>query len=70
MDLNDLLYRHQIELMRADEAASLDAQLAHERLADLFAFQIAEVQREKRAPTATVAKPRPPDEGVNPAASR
>ena len=60
MDLNHLLYRHQIELMRADEAASLDAQMAHERLADLFAFHIAEVQRDKRAPTPAVARARLP----------
>ena len=40
MDLNHLLYRHQIELMRADRAASLDAKRAHEGLADLFATRI------------------------------
>jgi len=41
MDLNYLLYRHQISLMRADSAASMEARHAHNGLARGYASRIA-----------------------------
>lgn len=40
MDLNYLLYRHQISLMRADDAASPEARHAHQGLARGYAERI------------------------------
>ncbi|MFS2111444.1 hypothetical protein ACCC88_17270 [Sphingomonas sp. Sphisp140] len=41
MDLNYLLHRHQISLMRASAAASVEARHAHEGLARGYAKRIA-----------------------------
>lgn len=40
MALNYLLYRHQVSLIRAREALSREAQIAHQRLADMYAQRI------------------------------
>lgn len=42
MDLNYLLHRHQVSLMRADSAASPEARHAHRGLARTYAALIAE----------------------------
>lgn len=44
MDLNYLLSRHQISLMRADEAASCEVRHAHRGLAYAYATRIRELQ--------------------------
>jgi hypothetical protein len=44
MDLNYLLYRHQISLMRADSAASTEARHAHQGLARGYARRVAELR--------------------------
>ncbi len=45
MDLNYLLYRHQISLMRADDAASMEARHAHQGLARGYAQRISELRK-------------------------
>lgn len=40
MDLNYLLYRQQISLMRADAAANPEARVAHRSLAQCYADRI------------------------------
>lgn len=40
MDLNHLLHRHQISLMRADAAATLEARYSHRGLAKGYADRI------------------------------
>lgn len=40
MDLNDLYSRHQISLIMAKSAKSLEARRAHQGLADLYAARI------------------------------
>ncbi len=54
MDLNQLLYRHQISLMRADAAASPEARRSHLGLADGYADRITELQRAHGAEMAEV----------------
>lgn len=44
MDLNYLLSRHQISLVRADAAASPEARYAHRNLAKGYAERIRELQ--------------------------
>ena len=46
MDLNHLIHRHQVSLMRADEAACGEARHAHRRLASAYAGQISEFRAE------------------------
>ncbi len=45
MDLNHLLYRHQLSLMRADAAPSAPARQAHGDCARLYARRIGDHQR-------------------------
>jgi len=45
MDLNDLLHRHQISLMRSASAACTPSRLAHLGLARGYAKQIDSLQR-------------------------
>lgn len=40
MDLNYLFARHQISLMRAQDAGGCEARIAHNRLADEYAARI------------------------------
>jgi len=47
MDLNYLLHRHQISVMRADAAACGPSRMAHEGLAALYAGAVSRVQRGK-----------------------
>ena len=44
MDLNYLLHRHQISLMRADAAACGPSRMAHQKLAGLYATPVANLQ--------------------------
>lgn len=44
MDLNHLLSRHQISLMRAADAASVETRQAHHGLASHYAARIDEIQ--------------------------
>jgi hypothetical protein len=44
MDLNELLYREQISLMRADDAASPEARCAHNGLAKAYAGRIKDMR--------------------------
>ena len=46
MDLNQLLYRHQVSLMRADAASCTEARLAHRGLARGYADRIARMRAE------------------------
>lgn len=45
MDLNYLLHRHQISLVRANDAASGEARMAHTGLAQGYAGRIATLRR-------------------------
>jgi len=45
MDLNYLLSRHQISLMRADDAACCEARHAHQGLAQGYATRIRELEQ-------------------------
>lgn len=45
MDLNQLLYRQQVSLMRADAAACAEARTAHRGLATAYGRRINELQR-------------------------
>ena len=44
MDLNELLHRHQVSLMRADGASCLEARAAHMGLARGYAGRIEETR--------------------------
>jgi hypothetical protein len=44
LDLNDLLYRHQLSLMRASNAASVEARCAHAGLARGYRRQVQALQ--------------------------
>jgi hypothetical protein len=44
LDLNDLLYRHQISLMRASSAASVEAKCAHVGLARGYGREVQALQ--------------------------
>jgi len=44
MDLNQLLHRHQISLMRARDAACKEARFSHQGLAALYAQRIARLR--------------------------
>lgn len=46
MDLNYLLHRHQVSLMRADSATGLEARHAHAGLARTYASLIDGLQRD------------------------
>jgi hypothetical protein len=46
MDLNQLLYRQQVSLMRSDVAACSEARVAHRGLANAYGRRITELQRE------------------------
>lgn len=46
MDLNQLLYRQQVSLMRADAAACVEARQSHRGLASAYAQRIAQLQQE------------------------
>ena len=46
MDLNYLLHRHQITLMQADAAASIEARCAHRGRAIGYAAEIARFRRD------------------------
>jgi len=48
MDLNYLLHRHQVSLIRADYAACEPARVAHRELASLYAREIAREKRRSR----------------------
>ncbi len=50
MDLNELFYRHQVSLARADDATCAEARHAHRALAKGYARRIAEVQVGARSP--------------------
>lgn len=54
MDLNYLLHRHQVSLMRAEAAASLEGRRAHGDLAQGYAARIASLRLELGAPGALV----------------
>jgi len=45
MDLNYLLSRHQISLMRAADAASIEARCAHRNFASHYAARIRALQK-------------------------
>lgn len=45
MDLNQLLYRHQVSLMRADDANSVEARCAFTGDARGYADEIMEIRR-------------------------
>jgi hypothetical protein len=44
MDLNYLLYRHQISIIRARDAASAEARYSHQGLVRGYALRIAELR--------------------------
>jgi len=46
LDLNYLLHRHQVSLMRADTAVGLEARHAHAGLARNYASRIGDLQRD------------------------
>lgn len=48
MGLNDLLHRHQVSLMMADAARSLEARLSHRGLAAGYARRIEALSRPLR----------------------
>lgn len=50
MDLNELFYRRQVSLARADDATCAEARHAHSALAKGYARRIAEVQVDARSP--------------------
>lgn len=49
MDLNYLLSRHQVSLMRAERASSAEARIAHQSLAKGYAERIRGLQRQDGA---------------------
>ena len=55
MDLNYLLSRHQISLMRADIAGCREAAIAHRGLARGYAFEIRQLQQRLGAGSALSA---------------
>lgn len=48
MDLNELFYRHQISLLRAADAAGVEAHYAHRELANGYARRIVQAQADAR----------------------
>jgi len=50
MDLNQLLHRHQISLMRAADAGCVEARISHQGLAALYAKRIANLVGKTGAP--------------------
>jgi len=46
MDLNQLLFRQQVSLMRADAAACVEARQSHRGLASAYTQRIAQLQQE------------------------
>lgn len=66
MDLNELLYRHQVSLERAARAASVEARYAHLELANGYARRIREAQKmasHKVAPQTIAPQPVPRQPG-------
>lgn len=55
MDLNYLLYRHQVSLVRARDAASSEARCAHQGLVLGYARRITELRDALLAPLPMVA---------------
>ena len=55
MDLNYLLHRHQVSLMRADAASSVEARHAHLGLAREYATRITRIHRRLGAAPAPLA---------------
>lgn len=55
MDLNYLLYRHQVSLVRARDAASPEARHAHRGLVHGYARRIAELRDALNAPLPVLA---------------
>lgn len=47
MDLNELYYRQQIELMRADDAACDQSRVAHQALADIYGQRVSALRRSR-----------------------
>ncbi len=56
MDLNFLLHRHQVSLMRAYSATSNEARCVHHKLAVGYAVRIAELRDEMGASSAMVLR--------------
>lgn len=54
MDLDQLLHRQRISLLRARDAASVEARLAHEGLATLYAERIATLRHETGASVSSI----------------
>lgn len=54
MDLNQLLHRHQISLMRAADAACAEARISHQGLATLYAKRIVDLVEETGASVSLV----------------
>lgn len=52
MDLNELFFRHQVSLARADHATCTEARYAHRTLAKGYLCRIAEAQVDARSPMA------------------
>jgi hypothetical protein len=46
LDLNQLFYRQQVSLMRADRAACVSSRHAHRGLASGYGLRIAEIRRD------------------------
>jgi len=55
MDLNYLLSRHQLSLVRSTRAAGREARLAHRGLADGYAHRIADLQARSGATAAPLS---------------
>jgi len=56
MSLNYLLHRHQVSLMRASVAPSVDVRRAHERFVAAYADRIAALVEPAGATTARLAR--------------
>jgi hypothetical protein len=56
MSLNYLLHRHQVSLMRAQAAPSVDVRRAHERFAAGYADRIADMVEPAGATTARLTR--------------
>ena len=56
MDLNYLLFRHQISLMQADAAACSEARIAHRGRAGHYAERIRELQSKLGAAPALIGQ--------------
>lgn len=55
MDLNYLLYRHQVSLIRVRDAATPEARHAHQGLVHGYARRIAELREALHAPLPVLA---------------